>query len=168
MIKKSFKTSKTAILLSVCAATALCANFVGACSADDDDIYYGDELKTRATATRGVSGDAQVSDRYNAPADTLTYVDFIFVDKTQPTQSCTFAYTVYTDGFHTFGVNVNDGENENYLMGSIIGEVRKTTYNEDSDSYTFKLLFTAPLESNPYHKGHFEYETTINKGDFRK
>lgn len=155
-------------MLSVCVATALCTNFVGACSVDGDDIYYSDELKTHAKATRGVSGDAQVSDRYYAPADTLTDVDFIFVDHAQPNQSCTFAYTVYTDGFHSFGVNVNDGENENYLMGSIIGEIKKVTYNEGLDSYTFKLLFTAPLESNPYHKGHFEYTTTISKGDFRK
>lgn len=44
-MKNLLKTKGTAILLSLCAATALCANFVGACSADDDDIYYGDELK---------------------------------------------------------------------------------------------------------------------------
>ncbi len=44
------------MLLSVCAAMALCINLAGSCSADDeDDIYYGDELKTRAKATRSES-----------------------------------------------------------------------------------------------------------------
>lgn len=59
--KKRFSKGKAAVLLSVCTATVLCANLVGACSADDDDIYYGDELKTRAKATRGVSGDAMAN-----------------------------------------------------------------------------------------------------------
>ncbi len=63
MNKKRFLTTgKTAMLLSVCAATALCVNLVNSCSADDDDVYYGDELKTRAKATRSASSESPGTD----------------------------------------------------------------------------------------------------------
>lgn len=47
------------MLLSVCATMALSVNFLGSCSADDEDVYYGDELKTRAKATRSASGEPE-------------------------------------------------------------------------------------------------------------
>lgn len=55
-MKKLLKTKGTAILLSVCAATALCVNLANSCSGDEDyDKYRGDELQTHAAATRSVS-----------------------------------------------------------------------------------------------------------------
>lgn len=103
-MKKLLMTKGTAILLSVCAATALCANFVGACSVDEDDIYYGEELKTRTATTANSSGDASVY-RLNSPLYTVTKAPFKFSKKM--TQYATFSYVIIAnDAFNGFNVRV--------------------------------------------------------------
>ncbi len=109
-MKKLLMTKGTAILLSVCAATALCANFVGACSDDEDDIYYGEEFKTRAATTANSSGDASVY-RLNSPLYTVTKAPFKFSKKM--TQYATFSYVIIAnDAFNGFNVRVTKTDTE--------------------------------------------------------
>ncbi len=77
MLKSNLKLSKIAIQLSVCAATALCTNFVGACSADEDDIYYGDELETRTKATRSVGEGGIISYDYSIDGGPMSITEYI-------------------------------------------------------------------------------------------
>lgn len=159
------------MLLSLSVAVALSVNLIGACSAADDDYdkYKGDELNTRATATRSVT-ETNINN-LNATPDTVVNAPFTFAN--DEVHYGTFVYVISASkSFDSFSISVNDNDCESDTIGRITGEILSftapdNTVSEDYQIFTIELSFSTYLEKKKSKTGKFLKTVLIPRSDFK-